>query len=862
MKVNKQYFSKLFYNKLFWQIILSLFMLCIAIFFVRHEHIELFKIKEQLLESDPLYVLLGIALTVLYILLQGKMYEHSFRALGQRISLKLCTQLFLKRNFISVFLPAGGFTSLAFFTKKIEKQGATKSQIHLASTLFGFIGILSVVLFAVPVLGIALLFYDLQQAEILGFIFLILLTIAFVVFIYSVSKKGKAYRWLSGIRPSLSVVLDEMIEQQIDRKQVWLVLIASLAIEVIGIVHLYIAMLALGFEPSWIAATIGYIAMVILLIASPLLRGLGAIEVSLTYILNQFGFPVLAAATIVLLYRFFEFWLPLFVGILSFLTKKDNLLLRLLPATIIFSLGIVNVISAVTPAITSRLRLIKDIIPEELISTSNGLVLVFGLLLVILSIFLVQGSKRAWIYAVVLTLFSAAGNLVKAGDYEEAIFALVSLCTLLYTRKSYQLKPHPKLTRVSYLVLLYSVLSLLIFGVIALYFINQRHFGIDFEFTAAIVAVLKLFFLFDTSTLIPQTPFAQNFLYAIYTAGGLVLTFIFFSVLNPFFTKPFNSPEDRILAQDIIEKYGKSALDYFKVYSDKLFFFSDDREGVISFKITRHFAVVLENPVCKDEVSFIALVKKFDRFCEQNGFISIYYRIPKQSLALYQNLGKKSLPIGEEAVIDLPTFTLEGSKIRPTRSAINRLTGEGYAFKVHHPPIKEGMLQKLNQVSDEWLEDLGQKEIAFTQGVFDRSILKNQIIITIEDQEERIYAFLNLIPDYAPGDVTYDLIRRVKDAPNGVLDMLMAKTLLYLKEEGHQSVNLGLAPLSGIEGENLTEKAVKYGYDNLKAFGHFKGLRNYKNKFFPRWEKRYLIYSHNYHLLQVPNALKRVSEGS
>ena len=69
-------------------------------------------------------------------------------------------------------------------------------------------------------------------------------------------------------------------------------------------------MLALGFNASWPAAFIGYITMVLILIASPFLRGLGAIEVSLTFVLGQFGFPLIAAATITLLYRFFEFWLP------------------------------------------------------------------------------------------------------------------------------------------------------------------------------------------------------------------------------------------------------------------------------------------------------------------------------------------------------------------------------------------------------------------------------------------------------------------------------------------------------------------------------------------------------------------------
>ncbi len=256
------------------------------------------------------------------------------------------------------------------------------------------------------------------------------------------------------------------------------------------------------------------------------------------------------------------------------------------------------------------------------------------------------------------------------------------------------------------------------------------------------------------------------------------------------------------------------------------------------------------------------MVNQFEVFCKENGFISAYYRVPERSLEFYHALGRKSIPIGEEAILNLSTFTMDGGKMKTTRSAVNRLTAEGFELKVYKAPIKEGLLQKLEKVSDNWLQELQQKEVAFTQGVFDASILKEQTILTIEDQEEKVYAFLNLIPDYAPGEATYDLIRKIKDAPNGVLDMLLAKTFLYLKEQGYTSANMGLAPLSGMEDVNVTQKTIKYAYENLKVFGQFKGLRKYKEKFFPSWEKKYLIFSHNYHLLQVPRALKRVSEGS
>jgi phosphatidylglycerol lysyltransferase len=200
--------------------------------------------------------------------------------------------------------------------------------------------------------------------------------------------------------------------------------------------------------------------------------------------------------------------------------------------------------------------------------------------------------------------------------------------------------------------------------------------------------------------------------------------------------------------------------------------------------------------------------------------------------------------------------------MKPTRNSVNRLTSEGFVSRIYTAPVPEGVLQKLEWVSTQWLTDLREKEVAFTQGVFNKSILKGNTIITIEDAEEKIYAFLNLIPDYAPGEATYDLIRKIPDAPNGVLDMLLVKTFLYLKEIGFQKVNMGLAPLSGMARTNLKERAIHFAYENIRLLGHFKGLRKYKEKFYPEWEKRFLVYDHNYHLLQIPNALKKVSEST
>jgi phosphatidylglycerol lysyltransferase len=168
-------------------------------------------------------------------------------------------------------------------------------------------------------------------------------------------------------------------------------------------------------------------------------------------------------------------------------------------------------------------------------------------------------------------------------------------------------------------------------------------------------------------------------------------------------------------------------------------------------------------------------------------------------------------------------------------------------------------LQKLKAVSDEWLDSTQRKEIIFSQGMFVWSELKNQTVITVESPEEKVIAFLNIIPDYCPGEGTYDLIRKTNDAPNGVFDFLLTKLFSYLKSQGFSKANLGFAPMSGLDDPHtFPEKSMKIAYEKIRSFSHYKGLRVFKEKFYPVWYNKYLVYTHDYDLLQIPAVLTRI----
>ncbi len=841
------------------QFIFTLFFIAIGIWFIRHERSELVQVKEVLGTANWIWVLTGLSLTAIYILLQGLMYVYSFASVRHRVSLTDSTILFIKRNFISVFLPAGGVSSLAFFTGTIEKKGIKNSHIHFASSIYGFVGILSVVIVAIPAFMYAIIEGTIGSGEWYALATIVLLSSALFLIYRSIMKKGVVYSLMTKYFPSAEVFMNDLQNNKIDRKNFLFTILTSVVIEFIGIAHLYVAMIALNFQPSLLGAVMGYIISVIFLIVSPFLRGLGAIEVSMTYVLIRFGFGNVNAIAITFLYRFFEFWMPLFSGIIAFLSKLNKVLMRVFPAFFMMMLGIINIISVLTPAISERLTLLKDFLPVQAIHASNYLVLAAGLLLLATAAFLLKGLRTAWWFAMVLSLVSLVGHITKAIDFEEAIIALGAVAVLLGTRKEYYVRNNPKLRNIGLQTAVLTAIATIIYGIVGFYFLDKKHFNIDFSVLQSLRYTLQNYFLIGCDELVPGSSFAKDFLLSINVSGFLSIAFLIYTLVRSYVPEASATEEELEQANQLVKAFGNSALDHFKTSSDKMIFISESKKAFIAYRISGNFAVALENPVTENEEEMKKCISEFDRYCFESGMKSIYYRVPEESLGMYHQLPKKDLFIGQEGVVELNTFKLEGGARKPMRNAINKVIDRGYKATVHEAPVKDGVLQKIKAVSDEWLSNMGRSEIIFSQGMFDWEELKKQTIITVESPEEKIIAFLNIIPDYAPGEGTYDLIRKTSDAPNGVMDFILVELFKYLKSKEITFVNLGFAPMSGLDDPHtFPEKSMKFAYEKIRSFAQYKGLREYKEKFDPQWHNKYLIYQHDYDLLQVPAVLTNV----
>jgi phosphatidylglycerol lysyltransferase len=836
-------------------------MILLAFVFFRSERKELIQIIPNIESADPFWILAGVGVTFLYVFLQSGIYISSFSSIGLPLKWIDAFELFLKRNFLSIFLPAGGVSALAYTPSQLRKRGFNKTQIGQASGLYGFAGLSTVFLVGLPVLVLLTLSPNRQfKSAWVGLIFVVLLMLGLVWIARSLKQKNKLYQFIERKFPHASPIIDELFAANVQQKKYAGAIGFSVGVELSGMASIYVAMLALGVSPSLMAAAVGYMVTVLLMVVSPFLRGLGAVEMSLVYILEIYGYSTVQALSITILYRVFEFWLPMLLGIFAFAWRGRQLFIRIAPALLIFALGIINIISVVKPPSHPRLKLLSQFLPLDAINASNALVLFIGLVLLITSAYMFKGLKNAWRLAILLSVLSLIGNLTKALDYYEAVFAAITLVLLLVSRKQYLIQSNLKLVRVGLLSVIIVFLSVLIFGFVSFYFINPRAFGIDFTWKQSIQYSFQFFLMNGSEDIQPHTPVGHQFLWFFQLLGYFSWAFLLFTLIKPYIKVQQPSGPGRERAKFLLSEYGNSAIDYFKISKDKLLFFSEVCDGFLAYRIANGFAIVLEEPVCAEE-NKPEILAEFYNQCRKMGLKVAFYRVDENSILWFNELRKKKILIGQEAILDAENFTMEGRNKKSLRNAINSLQKKGFVTKIYRHPLSPELVAELKKISDEWLAYYGKDEQIFSQGMFNAEEIAQQDVITSEDGEGKIVAFLNIIPDYAPEECTYDLIRKTGAAPGGCMDALIIKMVEYAKENKCKYINLGLVPMTGIsEPDSPAEQIIKYAAEKLKRFRHFQGLRDFKEKYATIWENKYLVYDTDYDLLQLPAALNKVMQ--
>ncbi len=126
-------------------------------------------------------------------------------------------------------------------------------------------------------------------------------------------------------------------------------------------------------------------------------------------------------------------------------------------------------------------------------------------------------------------------------------------------------------------------------------------------------------------------------------------------------------------------------------------------------------------------------------------------------------------------------------------------------------------------------------------------------------------AFVTCTPIYGSARTwgwAVDLMRRVPDAPRGVMDLLLVRAVERFRECGANVVSLGLVAMADTKQEMPTRQRqfASLVSEQMQLLKTHRSLFHFKQKFHPRWESRYLVISSTLALPRTALALLRVHQ--
>ena len=846
----------------------TLLLILLAAALLYRTHVELGQTLRALRSARLRWLLL---LSALAILLQGLMafkVRQILNILGHAVPLPVIASGLLRRNVVSTAIPFGSAPGSVAFARRMRDYDVPFESTVLAFVVYSALGHTSFVLVMIPVLLWLAASSSLPTAVVLGGAALAVVAVVFIALVATfLAGKPVPGRISARLPGSVRSRLSTLEEIQVSPRRLGPPLATALLVDLTGIALVWTALLAVHGGSDFRLACAGYVVGSIFLLIAPIFQGIGLVEVSMAVTLERLGLSAPMAVGTTMLYRVADIWAPLTVGVGLQIRAQEALrrVPRNLPALLTGLTGLLSVLSVLAPTIPRRFNRLEDYAFLSFNDVSRTFSLLAGSLLIGLSLALWRRRYVAWWSAVIMLSLLTLSHIFKRHDQIVTIFGGVNLALLLITHSRFRVRSDFPTIRRGVALFVGCLIFAVAYGSLGFWLLDRREFGIEFTVGRSLQETLRLFFNLGSTNLQPHTRYAEWFLDSVSLVGIVATIGAFVSLLRPVVWRSRTLPHEREEARVLVTEYGRSSLDEFKTWPDKLFFFSADRRSVISFGVSNGVAVVLGDPTAPDVQSSRAIIESFLDFCNANAWHVAFHQVPPRLLPLYADLGLGYLKLGEEAIVDLATWSLAGNAMKGFRSAINRLERLGYRTAIHQPPQSDSMLDQLRAVSDAWLTLPGRRERAFTLGRWADDYIRRCPVFTLESSTGEIVAFMNVIDDGVPGEATMDLMRHMPDAPNGAMDVLFAGLADYFRSIGKTSFSLGMVPFYDVGShpdDPLIERGIRLLIGRMERFFSYRGLSAYKDKFHPHWEPRYVIYSSAIALPQIALAIVRLTEGN
>jgi lysyl-tRNA synthetase class 2 len=504
-----------------------------------------------------------------------------------------------------------------------------------------------------------------------------------------------------------------------------------------------------------------------------------------------------------------------------------------------------DVVTAIAPPRHGRMANLMEFVPAAGVLSARAGTVMIGLLLVYLGAGLRRGKRRAWQVAVGLSAASIALHLVKGLDYDAAVVAAVLLAMLLVTRDRFTTIADPENRWRALTAVLGFATAGFTLGFVEIAIRANRLVGspgvVDWAKEAALGLIgldgpVEFRYRFGADA-VAWTTGACGLL-----AAGVALVIL----LRPGSRRPQRESEARL--RELLQRYGGAdSLGYFALRTDKSLIWSENGAAVVAYRVVNGVSLAAGDPI-GPESAWPEAIGAWLADADRHGWTPAVLGCGNTAGKAYRRWGLDVVELGDEAVVDTASFSLNGRPMRGVRQAVNRVRRAGYHCRVaRQRDLTATELGDALRAADLFRDGPVERGFSMALSRLGDPADADCLLVLCHDEQGTLRGLLQFVPWGADG-LSLDLMRGDRTADNGVTELMITSVLEAAPALGVRRVSLNFAVLRSVfaRAEELGAGPVlRLWHRLLKAASRMwqiESLYRSNAKYQPDWQPRYLCF--------------------
>ncbi|MFH8803578.1 phosphatidylglycerol lysyltransferase domain-containing protein [Streptomyces sp. NPDC017936] len=306
--------------------------------------------------------------------------------------------------------------------------------------------------------------------------------------------------------------------------------------------------------------------------------------------------------------------------------------------------------------------------------------------------------------------------------------------------------------------------------------------------------------------------------------------------------------EDEKRLRELLDRHGeRDSLGYFALRREKSVRWSPTGKAAVAYRVVGGVSLASGDPL-GDPEAWPGAIGPWLAEARAHGWVPAVMGASEEAGTVYARHGLDALELGDEAIVEVAGFTLEGRAMRTVRQAHNRVRRAGYAVRVRrHEEIAAEEMARLVRRADAWRDGAAERGFSMALGRLGDPEDGRCVMVECTDAEGRLRALLSFVP-WGPHGLSLDLMRRDRDSDNGLVEFMVIELLRHAREIRITQVSLNFAVFRSVfeRGARLGAGPVLRLWRSLLSFcsrwWQMESLYRANAKYRPVWEPRYLLF--------------------